>query len=146
MTKIRCELLALWDWGLKVLLLLSCLGPIDMPACSVVFHFKTNISLSIGCHELQCSFTSKIYTHLIIVIVQLSTVMWNLQLLIIKALEHLLSHLLHNGIDMLHITSGIWLLPCLSSLLIHLSPLPWKLESRSAGEGILLCAVLKVLW
>lgn len=65
-----------------------------------------------------------------------STEVWNL-----------LSHLLHCGIDALHITSGIWLLPCLSVPLfwfICLSCLPWKLGSKSTGEGKWSCAVFKV--
>lgn len=61
-----------------------------------------------------------------------STEVWNL-----------LSHLLHCGTDVLHIASGIWLLPCLSSLLRHLSsspPTETGEQEHQGGKKVVCCA------
>lgn len=106
-----------------------------LPALLPSISRHASISLSLGYQELQCSFTNFTFPHYCncsarycnfksAVSDNKSTEVWNL-----------LSHLSHCGLDVLHITSGIWLLPCLSSLQIHLSWLPPMETGEEEHQG-----------
>lgn len=134
-----------WDWGLEMLLpLMSHLGPEDIPVqfCCLpsqgIKILLIQFDIMSYSARLQPKFMSPHYSNCSAQHCNLksaasdnkSSEVWNL-----------LSHLLRCSLDAHQITSGIWQLPCLSCLLIHLSQSP-PMETREKehqGEKMVVC-------